>query len=931
MPTRYALEGTYPGAVTDRADGPVDAAFVELGFDDGETARIQTAVRAGTDPDGSLARLAPVLEADSSIVSDDHRLQTVVALAGASRALSKTLAANPHLLNGAAKSDSVSLRVQAALVEIAGDDLAGRTGVREATRRFSDAIDEIIGGALEAATDHISERHPIAGELGFAVIAMGKWGARELNYYSDVDLVFVHEPIDSQDSESRSAALAIASRLVSSLSAPTFDGPALQIDTDLRPEGSTGPLTRSLEGYGSYYARWGEAWELQALLKARPAAGDTDVGRRFRELADQIIWEQGLDVDALRSIRLLKAQAEDAASSTDLKRSRGGIRDIEFTVQLLQLVHGRFDSDLRVLSTLDAIEALNTHDYIETHDAERLTDAYIFLRNVEHRVQLWDLRQTHQFPASLEARERIGRSLGFTTNPAESLVERLDSVKREVRDLHERLYFRPILDSLVGLPSARLDQTGAARRLEALGFSDVMAAATAFEELTAGLTRRSRVMHQALPLMLDWLSQSPDPDLGLGQLRLLLANSPDHGALVTLLQNNPVAGERLCILLGTGKLLGDLIDRIPEFIPRLADDGQLSYVRDSQAEKERLLGLLDSRPDIDAKIGTIRRFVRRRKLRIAARDVLGEAPMETTLGALSDSADAAITGALHILAEEEPTDFGVIAMGKWGGHELSYGSDIDLMYVFDDEHGRDRALHLATGLSKVLSEPSRHGEAYELDAGLRPEGRKGPMARSLASFARYYAEWSEPWELLALVRARAVAGDADVLASFTQITEPVLWGAPPPREMLREIRSIKARVEAERIPPGEDADFHLKLGPGGLSDVEFLTQLLQLKHGGSLPELRVTGTFPALHRLREAEILSTSDYNSLHDSYLFCTRVRLRLHLQQGRDSNSLPTDPESTAQLAASLGFDRTDELREQYRRYTRRARRSFEQLFYE
>jgi len=195
-------------------------------------------------------------------------------------------------------------------------------------------------------------------------------------------------------------------------------------------------LTRSLEGYRSYYARWGEAWELQALLKARPAAGDTDVGRRFRELADQIIWEQGLDVDALRSIRLLKAQAEDAASSTDLKRSRGGIRDIEFTVQLLQLVHGRFDPDLRVLSTLDAIEALNTHDYIESHDAERLIDAYTFLRNVEHRVQLWDLRQTHQFPASLEARERIGRSLGFTANPAEALVERLDSVKLVLRDLY---------------------------------------------------------------------------------------------------------------------------------------------------------------------------------------------------------------------------------------------------------------------------------------------------------------------------------------------------------------------------------------------------------------------------------------------------------------------------------------------------------------
>ncbi len=917
--------------MTDRVDGPGDAAFVDLGFDAAETARIQTAVRASADPDGALVRIAPVLEADSSIVSDNDRLQKVAAIAGASRALSKLLATNPHLLNGASKSDSVSLRVQAALVRIAGGDLAGHTGVREATGRFSSAIDEIIGGAHEAATEHVKERHPIVDELGFAVIAMGKWGARELNYYSDVDLVFVHEPVESHVSESRRAALAIASRLVSSLSAPTFDGPALRIDADLRPEGSMGPLTRSLDGYRSYYARWGEAWELQALLKARPAAGDMDVGQRFREMTDEIIWDQGLDVDALRSIRLLKAQAEDAASSTDIKRSRGGIRDIEFTVQLLQLVHGRFDSDLRVLSTLDAIEALGAHDYIETHEAERLTEAYIFLRNVEHRIQLWDLRQTHQFPASLGARERIGRSLGFTTNPAASLVTHLDEVKREVRDLHERLYFRPILDSLVGLPTARIHPNEAAIRLEALGFKDVVAAATAFEELTAGLTRRSRVMHHALPLMLDWLSQSPDPDLGLSQLRLLLAHSPDHGALVTLLQNNPVAGERLSILLGTGKLLGDLIDRIPEFIPRLADDKQLSDVRDRQAATERLLGLLDSRPETDAKVGTIRRFVRRRKLRIAARDVLGEAPMEATLGALSDSADAAITGALHILAEGDPNGFGVIAMGKWGGHELSYGSDVDLMYVFDDEHRRDRSLHLATGLARVLSEPSRYGEAYELDADLRPEGRKGPMARSLDGFRRYYEEWSEPWELLALVRARPAAGDEDVLESFTQITEPVIWRDKLADETVREIRSIKARVEAERIPPGEDADFHLKLGPGGLSDIEFLTQLLQLRHGGAMPELRVTGTFPALHRLREAQILSADAYNSLHDSYLFCTRVRLRLHLQQGRVSNSLPTDPNSTARLAASLGFDRTADLREQYRRYTRRARRSFEQLFYE
>lgn len=883
------------------------------------------------DPDGTEFRLASLIEANPAIEDDPALLAKVTAIVASSRALSTALAKHPGLIAGAEDDDSVSLRVRAALIDIAGDDLAGTTTMQEATALYSRRIDNILEETLASARVAVADRHPAAETLPFAVIAMGKWGAFELNYYSDIDLVFVHGPVPGMESESRSAALALASNLISTLSSPTFDGSALHVDADLRPEGTMGPLSRTIESYQSYYERWGEAWELQALLKARPVAGDTELGRRFRTMADRIIWEQGLDVDALRSIRLLKTQAEESAATTDLKRSRGGIRDIEFTVQLLQLVHGRFDEDLRVTSTLDAVEALGSHGYIEEDDATRLADAYRFLRDVEHRIQIWDLQQTHNVPESAEARERIGRSLGFQADPATALDTRIGEVKREVRDLHERLYFRPILDSLVGLPSARLDPADAALRLEALGFQDVVAATTAFTELTAGLSRKSRVMLQTLPLMLDWLSQSPDPDLGLSQLRLLLAHSPDHGALVSLLQTNPVAGEHLCRLLGTGRLLGDLIDRIPEFIPRLADDNRLDEIRDAEGATARLLGLLDSRPDPEMKIGTIRRFVRRRKLRIAARDVLGEAPTEMTLRSLSDSADAAITGALHMLTNGDPSGFGVVSMGKWGGHELSYGSDLDLMYVFTADADRERALQLATDLGRVLSEPSRHGDAYELDAELRPEGRKGPLARSVEGFRRYYSEWVEPWEILALVKARPVAGDPALLETFDDLLAPVIWRDSLAEGVSREIRSIKARVESERIPPGEDPDFHLKLGPGGLSDVEFVTQLLQLRHGGHIESLRVPGTLTALRALRDHEILKAPDFNSLIDAYLFCTRARLRLHLQRGQASNSLPTDPEATGRLAVSLGFDRSGELREQYRRYTRRARRTFERLFYD
>lgn len=850
------------------------------------------------------------------------------ALERVSPPLADAVRSRPELLDGVSSEESVSLRVMAALVRVALADVTGTADLETTTRALSDSMDGIVEDELRAAIDHVSGRHPIAPEIAFSVIAMGKWGARELNYYSDIDLVFVHEGPPGRETEARAAALAISSRLMSALSAPTFDGPSLNVDADLRPEGTMGPLSRSLDGYAGYYERWGEAWELQALLKARPCAGDLGLGSRFRKLADRIIWEQGLDVDALRSIRALKARAEGGSGRNDIKRSRGGIRDIEFSVQILQLVHGRVDADLRVTSTLEAVAALNRHDYIEEEEAGRLSDAYRFLRNVEHRLQLRELKQTHTLPDSPEDREWLGRALGFAGNPAAEFEAKLAEVRNDVRDLHERLYFQPILDALVGLESARLTQEDAAVRLEALGFRNVVAANQAVNDLLAGVSRRSRVMNQILPLMLDWLSQSPDPDLGLAQLRLLLAHSSDHASLIRILQTNPVAGERLCTLLGTGKLVGDLMDRIPEFVPRLADDNLIASIRVGEEAKKRLIGVLDSRPEREARIGTIRRFVRRRKLRIAARDILGAAPPQSTIRSLSDSADAAVAGALHMIRGDEP--FGVIAMGRWGGQELSYGSDIDVMYI----HGHDspdRGTALASELARILSEPSRHGDAYEVDADLRPEGRRGPLSRSLTSYRRYYEEWVAPWELLALVKARPGGGDPDLLADYFAAIEPFVWRKSLPREVVNEIRAIKARVESERIPADEDPDFHLKLGPGGLSDVEFATQLLQLRHGGDVPELRVTGTFPALEALHEAGLLSPSDFRALYDAYLFCTRVRLRLHLQSGRPSDSLPMVQEESSRLAASLGLDRTGELRELYRKYTRRARRTFESVFYE
>ena len=884
----------------------------------------------GPDPAGAWARLIPILEAGPEVL-DRPALDRACALAGGSRALSQAVARHPSLLRGVAPEGSVALQVRAALATIAADDLAGSMDMTTATARFSDAIDRIVTETLARAREQLAPRHPVVDELPFVVVAMGKWGARELNYASDIDLMFAHDNLDGDETRCRPAAVALAGAIMTALSASSSDGPGLRIDADLRPEGSIGPLSRSLDSYARYYAKWGEAWELQALLKARPVAGDSTLGERFSALVQKVVWEGGLDVDALRSIRRLKEQAEATARPSDIKRSRGGIRDVEFSVQLLQLVHGRLDPELRLRATLDALQALTDHGFVGDEDRGLLASAYRFLRDLEHRIQLWDLRQTHDLPADPDRRAQLGRSLGMRTDPARGLEAKLSEVRSIVRDVHERLYFRPILDALVGSPSARLGVEQAGLRLEALGFKDVRAAQRALGDLTAGLSRRSQAMHQVLPLMLDWLSLSPDPDLGLAQLRIVLANTPDHAALVTLLQTNPLAGERLCQLLGTSRLLGDLIDRIPEFVPRLADERLLGEIRDLEPETSRLIGLLDSRPDADARIGTIRRFARRRKLRIAARDILGQADTVATLRSLTESADAAMAGALHVVTGGDPDGFCVIAMGKWGGGELSYGSDLDLMYVFADDARREESLRNAVDLSKVLSEPSRHGLAYTLDADLRPEGRKGPLARSLESYRRYYEEWAEPWELLALVKARVAVGDATLGGRWAEVVGGHLWRDELPGAFLRSIREIKARVENERIPAGEDPDYHLKLGRGSLSDVEFLTQLLQLRMGAATPRLRVPGTLEALEALADQDVLDAEELHALRESYLFCTRARLRLHLQMGRAVDALPTDPGELRSLAASLGFDRASEMRDEYRRVTRRARRVFETRFYE
>ena len=876
----------------------------------------------GPDPIDAVVRLIDFLEAADGldVLSDATVAARAARLAGTSRELMRQLTTRPEWLLGSQPDDLVGV-VRSTLAAVAADDVGGTITADEGGRRLSEMADRVVASVLADAT-------PPDGPP-MAVMAMGKWGGNELNYWSDIDLVFAFDGDAADAAVANRTASAVMRRLGG-------DGPAgliLHADADLRPEGSRGPLARSLTAYRSYYERWAEPWEFQALLKVRPAAGAGEVADRFMEIVSEVLWPETIDSDSIRSLRSLKARVESEADPADLKRAPGGIRDIEFAVQLLQLVHGRFDPDLRHTGTLVLLEALAEGGYVAEEDAIRLATAYRWLRDAEHRIQLWDLHQTHLVPSDDADRTRLARAMGYRDRADDTARGQFEKAlvahRSTVRRIHEELYFRPLLEAFAASPTATLSREGAERRLRALGFRDVAAASRTFRLLTAGLSRRSRLMHQMLPLVLDWLADTPDPDLGLDQLRLLAANARDHSELITSLHERPVVGQRLAALLGSSKLLGSYLDRLPEFIPRLGDDEMIAELRAQPDLEERLRRRVAARSDLDAKIGTLRRFARRRLVRVAARDLLGMADVDKTMSDLSDGADAGVKVATTVAGAHE--GFAVIAMGRWGGRELSYGSDLDLLYVHDDGVAADRALAVARELADLVSRPAADGVAWDLDADLRPEGRSGPLVRSLAAYRGYYERWAATWEYQALVKARPVAGDADLGRRFMDVIEPFVWRHPLPLDAVIDVRRMKARVEKERIPSGEDPDFHLKLGAGGLVDIEFLVQLLQLRHGGSDPDLRVTPTLEALRRLVTADLLDEEAAAALAESYRFCTHVRNRLYLQTGRAVDSLPTDPAVEWRLAMSLGYGHRGDLREDYRRVTRRARRIFEHLFYD
>ena len=914
------------------------------------------------------------------------------------------------------KDGYTALRVayRAALTKIALVDVCSPDPVElmpTVGRHLADLAAAALEGALAIARTEVAEglggglcaapaRGASVDALDLAIIGMGKCGARELNYISDVDVVYVMapvpaselpegvEPLTEQDCAQIGTELVHA--LTKAIMAPAAEPPLWEVDANLRPEGKDGPLVRTVESYVRYYKRWAENWEFQALLKARPIAGSAHLGEKYARAIEPFVWESAARDSFVESVQAMRARVTDNIPAAQLERQiklgPGGLRDVEFTVQLLQLVHGRTDPAVRTKSTLDSLAALTRASYISRSDTEAFSRDYKKLRLLEHRIQLMHLRRTHLMPDRAGEQRALARSLvpaeRMGTLSAEQMLKAWQKLKRNVRSLHERIFFRPLLAAVSTLSrdEVALSDQAAQDRLAALGYRDPRGAMRHIEALTNGVSRRAEIQRHLMPVLLGWFAEGVDADAGLLGFRLVSESLGTTSWYLRMLRDSPAAAERLCQILSSSRYITDLLEDAPTsitWLDKVADLQPLS----AGALKAEITSLLSRHEDSADAMRAVRYLRRREILRIAMGDALNLLSVQQVCTGLA-TVDECTIGAALALAEREEinagernektepqkndalqrdsqeatgenpkeeqqnpllTEITVIAMGRLGGAENGFGSDADVMFVHrpvegaDEKEAQAQANRIVNRLMQLIKQPVRPAiraeRPLEVDADLRPEGKQGALVRSLDSYRAYYERWAETWEFQALLRARPIAGSEDLGSAFVELINPYRYPREFTVEQVQQVRRMKARVEHERMPHGADRTRQLKLGRGGLSDVEWLVQLTQLQHAHKVEGLRTTSTLEALDAAVQANLVAAEDAEVLRDAWLLATKIRGGNVLRGVRQSDLLPTLRDALEAVARWSGYTpgSARQLEEDYLRVTRNARKVYERLFFE
>ena len=882
--------------------------------------------------------------------------------------------------------DALRISYHGRLTQIAAADVCAADPA-QLQPRVSVAISDLADAALEAAAAISRAAVDGAEKVRWAVIALGKTGARELNYISDVDVMHVVAPAGDDHGEGElppeveedviTIGAALARELARACSERTGEGSLWQVDANLRPEGQDGPLVRTIASYRRYYTEWAKSWEFQALLKARAAAGDRALGLDFEQMVEPWVWQastrEGFVEDTRAMRRRVVAHIPRAEVERNIKLGPGGLRDVEFTVQLLQMVHGRADEVLQGRSTLDSLARLGEGGYISRDHVAEMDEAYRFLRCVEHRLQLHRLRRTQVLPTAASDLRRLSRALGLSTDEFHQKYHR---TRRRVRKLHEEIFYRPLLLTASQLSDGQimLSEEDAAARLVAIGYRDPARARGHISALTEGISRRAKIQRQLLPAMLEWFADGVDPDLGLLAFRRLSDTIGSAHWYLGLLRDSGLAAKRLTRVLSAGRYVGEQLERIPEGVRWLARDEQLRPLSRDVLGRE-FLAVISRVDDAEVARDVLRRTRNRELLRIGLAHLTAVATPQQVARALTDLAEAVLEAgmlvALHVVARDRDAvgddaetldsvtevdvdtarrlrekrsdparalgiEMAIIALGSFGAGEMGYASDADVQFVVIDKGAGGAAVEIAgavaTQLQRILNAPTARSD-MKVNADLRPEGKVGPLARSLDSWSDYYRRDAETWEKQTLLRARPVVASEAVAQRLREEMDRHRYpegGLDPSAQ--REIVRMKARVESERLPRNADPSRHVKLGRGGMTDVEWCAQVLALEHGHEVEGLRTPCTLDQLSAAADAELLSARDAEELCEAWALAWQVRRCLFLWKGREGDVLPTDRHDLRALALLIdGEDGSaSELEERYLRLTRRARTIAERIIF-
>src|SRR6266568_3795653 len=773
------------------------------------------------------------------------------------------------------------------MTRIALRELANAAALEETTAELSQLAEICVREVLAHWNAKFRESFG-SPAADFAILALGKLGGRELNHSSDVDLIFLY----SEEGE-LSPRLSyhqwfnrLAEKILETFSTRDPEGALFRVDLRLRPEGSAGPLARSLESMENYYAGFGETWERIALIKARGIAGDRELAYEFLRQHQPFIYPRSPTPDLLDEIAKIKRRIErDIARSDSLERDvklgRGGIREIEFVVQTLQFIHGGRHIFLRETSTLDALRGLSRLELIPRKEVVDLDRAYRFLRQVEHRLQIEAEQQIHTVPREPTALNKLARSLGF--NSTNEFTAALNQTMRNVRTIFDRVILSAPTEG--ALPDLKLFKD---EKLAARSLADLLKPTSASHVAP----RTKQVFAKLRPALLDQMAKTADPDATLNQFVRFVEAYGLRGLLFELLASNPTLLELVIKILDASRFAGNLLIRRPQLLEEITRDKSFNQPRSIADHCARLESFGASAANLDP----VRAYRQRQLLRIIMRDVLGVADAPIIFAELSDLAEACLRFTNGLLGGEELT---IIALGKFGGREINYGADLDLLFVGKDTRA-------AQNLVTAVAQPSSEGTIAAIDARLRPDGEKGPLVAPLAACESYYRERAQLWEIHALTRARPLSGP--LKHDYINIAQRIWGEVGRQSDLFAKIDNMLERIRRERGSGSEFRDF--KTGSGGMIEAEFLVQALQMRSGIWEPNWQ-----RALTRLRESDVISDPDASSAARSYELLRRAEMALRRFENKNISTLPATSEEQKKLAKRVGYKDVDLFPNEYR----------------